>query len=100
MTDYSYILFHKSPEQLRQLGARGGRAHARNRRLSLLAQAPARLQMPPALNPVPETPAGAIAALDAQFPWLRGAEKRKIPRRSHRSISAHHSGERPLESCA
>jgi hypothetical protein len=26
MTNYSYILFNQSPQQLRQLGARGGRA--------------------------------------------------------------------------
>src|SRR5580692_6816728 len=32
MTEYPYILFNKSPEQLRQLGACGGRASARNRR--------------------------------------------------------------------
>ena len=39
MTNYSYLLFNQSPQQLRQLGARGGRATARNRRLSLLTQA-------------------------------------------------------------
>src|ERR1700680_1894293 len=32
MTDYPDVLFNKSPEQLRRLGARGGRAHARNQR--------------------------------------------------------------------
>jgi len=100
MTNYSYILFNQSPQQLRQLGARGGRATARNRRLSLLAQAPAQPPRPPLPPPVLETPAEAIAALDAQFPWLRGAEKRKVPRRSQQSISAYRCGERPLESCA
>ena len=30
MTDYSHILFNKSPLQLRLLGARGGRAYGRN----------------------------------------------------------------------
>jgi hypothetical protein len=28
MTQYPYILFNKSPEQLRRLGARGGRPSA------------------------------------------------------------------------
>ena len=32
MTNYPYILFNKSPEQLRLLGARGGRAYGRNQR--------------------------------------------------------------------
>src|SRR5450432_2988215 len=74
MTNYPYILFNKSPEQLRRLGARGGRAYGRNQRLSR-AQMPA----PPAAGALPaaagETAAEAIAVLDAQFPWLRGAEK-------------------------
>jgi hypothetical protein len=33
MTDYSHILFNKSPRQLRLLGARGGKAFGRNERL-------------------------------------------------------------------
>jgi hypothetical protein len=33
MTQYPYILFNKSPEQLRRLGARGGRAYGRNQRI-------------------------------------------------------------------
>jgi hypothetical protein len=32
MTEYPYILFNKSPEQMRQLGACGGRAYGRNQR--------------------------------------------------------------------
>jgi hypothetical protein len=32
MAEPSYILFHKSLEQARRLGARGGRAHACNQR--------------------------------------------------------------------
>jgi hypothetical protein len=77
MTIYPYILFNKSPEQLRQLGARGGRTQGRNRRLHRLLQVSA----PPAppIEPDWETAAEAIAALDAQFPWLRGAEKRTSP---------------------
>jgi hypothetical protein len=72
MTEYPYILFNKSPEQLRHIGACGGRAYRRNRhaRRALLPMPP---QAPP---PTPtETAAQAIHALDAQFSWLRGAEK-------------------------
>src|SRR3954452_1518881 len=78
-TDYPYILFNKSPEQLRRLGACGGKANARNRRAR-------RVLVPIPLLPVPtgrprQTATEAITVLDAQFPWLRGAEKRAS--RSH-----------------
>jgi hypothetical protein len=32
MTNYPYILFNQPPEDLRRIGARGGRAYGRNRR--------------------------------------------------------------------
>ena len=72
MTEYPYILFNKSPEQLRHLGACGGRAYSRNQRArrALLPTPP----QPMPLTPT-ETAAEAIRALDTQFPWLRGAEK-------------------------
>ena len=77
MTSYPYILFNKSPEDLRRLGARGGKAHGRNQR--------ARRTLPlPPLPPLPlpqETAAEALARLDTQFPWLRGAEKHTMPPR-------------------
>ena len=78
MTNYPYILFNKSPRQLRLIGARGGRAYGRNQRArrALLARMPA----PPATVAVCAAPgptaAEAVAMLDAQFPWLRAAEKR------------------------
>jgi hypothetical protein len=37
MTHYPYILFNQSPEDLRRIGARGGKAYGRNHR-SLRAQ--------------------------------------------------------------
>ena len=78
MTHNPYILFHKSLEQCRHLGARGGRACARNQRLRRLAPLPSQAPTTPALDqPSSETAAQAIATLDAQFPWLRGAEKRR-----------------------
>jgi hypothetical protein len=74
MTQYPYILFNKSPEQLRCLGARGGRAYGRNQRIrrALLPTPP--LTLPPFAAPQ-ETAAKAIQLLDTQFPWLRGAER-------------------------
>ena len=75
MTNYPYILFNKSPLQLRLLGARGGRAFGRNQRLrrALLPAQPDAVPRRAALLP---TTAEAIALLDAQFPWLRAAERR------------------------
>jgi hypothetical protein len=74
MTKCSYILFNKTPEQVRRLGACGGRTYGRNQRARRAV-----LPVPPAVAPprtVPrETAAEAILALDAQFPWLQGAEK-------------------------
>jgi hypothetical protein len=74
MADHFYI-FNTSPEQLRRLGARGGRAYGRNQRArrALLATPPR--TVPPLAAPLATT-AESIAVLDARFPWLRGAEKR------------------------
>ena len=74
MNHYPYILFHKTPEQLRRLGARGGRAQARNRRARTALPAPRPQSLAARVAPA-ESTAEAIAVLDAQFPWLRGAEK-------------------------
>ena len=75
MTENAHILFNKSLEQSRRLGAWGGRTYGRNQRLrQALLQAPspvARSQM----TPRAKTAAEAIRALDARFPWLAGAEK-------------------------
>jgi hypothetical protein len=72
-----YILFNQSLEQLRRIGARGGKACARNRRARLRATPPAGpVAAAPDLPPL-ETTAQAVAALDAKFPWLRGAETRR-----------------------
>ena len=77
MTLYPYILFNQSPQQLRRIGARGGRAYGRNRRARLSAPpTPPQQLVKPVASPV-TTAARAIATLDAQFPWLRGAEQRR-----------------------
>ena len=73
---HPYLLFRQTPQQLRRVGARGGKAAARNRRTRLDA---APLPTPPVAAPVEPyatTVTAAVAALDAQFPWLCGAENR------------------------
>jgi hypothetical protein len=75
MNDYPYILFNKSPEELRRIGARGGRAHGRNERARRTGT-PTSPPAVPILIPT-ETTAQANAVLDSQFPWLRGAERRR-----------------------
>jgi hypothetical protein len=81
MTTYP-ILFNQTPEQLRRIGARGGRACARNRRARQRASraVPVVLAAPPAALPTWETTGQAIAKLDAQFPWLCRAEQRACRR--------------------
>jgi hypothetical protein len=75
MADPAYILFNKSLQQCRSLGARGGRAYGRNLRARR-----ALVATPPAATPLrvapDETTALAIALLDAEFPWLCRAELR------------------------
>ena len=69
------ILFNKTLEQCRQLGARGGRTFARNQRLRK-SQTP----VPPVASfPTPplESVHQASLLLDAQFPWLVGASTRR-----------------------
>jgi hypothetical protein len=78
---YPYTLFNKSPLQLRRIGGLGGKAHGRNQRARR-----ALMPTPPAATPLRsasrQSTAEAVAALDVQFPWLCGAEKRpsrKLP---------------------
>jgi hypothetical protein len=69
------ILFNKTLEQCRQLGARGGRAFARNQRLRK-----SQTTIPP-VAPLPTPPLATVhqasLLLDAQFPWLAGASTRR-----------------------
>ena len=79
MTLFPYI-FNQTPEQLRCIGARGGKAQARNRRGRLRTQPePRTASLPPAL-PLAQSTAQDIALLDAQYPWLCGAGKRSSPK--------------------
>jgi hypothetical protein len=88
MADPSYTLFNKTTEQLRLLGARGGRAFGRNQRArrALIAPIPTSSEAATPRLVAWQTTAEAIALLDSQFPWLSGAENRHsrrmhIPRR-------------------
>jgi hypothetical protein len=74
------ILFNKTIEQCRQMGARGGRAHARNLRL-LQSQTPLQPVSPPP-KPLAETAHEASVLLDAHFPWLADAFVRRPSLRS------------------
>jgi hypothetical protein len=94
MTNHPYLLFNQSPEQLRRIGARGGKAQARNRRARQRAQAQLPPQTPVGIAPLAQTAAQASRVLDAQFPWLCGAEKRWAPgARSVRNQSPSGGGE-------
>lgn len=75
------ILFNKTIDQCRKIGARGGRTRARNLRQRRLAAAATAASIP---APAVETAAEAIALLDRQFPWLIGAEKPRRTERGHR----------------
>jgi hypothetical protein len=73
-----YYQFFQTPEQALRVGARGGRATARHRRERLDGAAAVPREAAPGGPPrgPRETTAAAIALLDAQYPWLRGVEKR------------------------
>jgi hypothetical protein len=85
MTNYPYILFNKSPLQLRLIGARGGRTFGRNQRArrARIAVMPTPPQATPLCAAPQQTTADAVALLDAQFPWLRCAEKRLSSKRQN-----------------
>ena len=65
----SAYLFNKTPEDMRHLGALGGRARARNLRLRQARQAPVARELS---RPHEETAAEAIRRIDALCPWLVG----------------------------
>ncbi len=67
-------LFNKKPEDMRRIGALGGRARARNVRLRKACPAPDARQLS---RPCEETAAEAIQRIDALCPWLVGAERRE-----------------------
>jgi hypothetical protein len=70
-------LFSKKPEDMRGIGALGGRARARNLRLRKDRRVPVTRN-----RPHRETAAEAIRRIDALCPWLVGAERCKARRQS------------------
>jgi hypothetical protein len=98
----TFYRFHHTAEQQRRYGARGGKTTARNRRVcSLGASAPSTGDRVAAGELHVETTARAIAALDIQFPWLRGAERR-LPakssrRKTHRTRALTAEREKPMQ---
>ena len=77
------FLFNQSIEQMRRIGARGGRTHARNWRARQVAAMSRPREVATPDTPPQETTQQAMAILDAQFAWLRGAENPV----SHRSTA-------------
>ena len=71
-------LFNKKPEDMRRVGALGGRTRARNLRLRKAYQVPASREIS---RPREETTAEAIRCIDALFPWQLGVERREARRR-------------------
>ena len=84
------ILFNKTIEQCRQLGARGGRAYGRNQRLRRSqASLPPVAQLP---APPSETVHQASLRLNAQFPWLACARRPTLRARADAARSVQHHG--------
>ena len=88
------ILFRKTIEQCRQLGARGGRAHAHNLRLGQ-SQAPV-LPVAEIPGPPSETAHQASLRLDAQFPWLAVAFPPRPTRQARPALGGHHRRDRAI----
>jgi hypothetical protein len=87
-----YILYYKPNIPIAIIEAKDNscsEAQARNQRARLLTHNEAQPcgavfhALPE--HPLLQTATQAIAALDAQFPWLCGAEKRRVPRRLQRT---------------
>ena len=72
-------LFSKKPEDMRRIGALGGRARARNLRLRKVCPVPVARELN---RPHEETAAEAIRRINALCPWLVGAECRQGRRRA------------------
>ena len=64
------ILFNKTLEQCRLIGARGGRARARNLRLRQVPPSP---PVAPPPQPTRQTAHQTSLQLNAEFPWLAAA---------------------------
>jgi hypothetical protein len=79
MTNHPYLLFNQTPDQLRRIGARGGKAQARNRRARQQAQAQPPPPAPGGIAPLLQTAAQASRFWMLSFLGSAGAEKRCLP---------------------
>jgi hypothetical protein len=70
-------LFNKKPEDMRRVGALGGRARARNLRLRNARPVSVTREIS---RPPEETASEAIRRIDALCPWLAGVERREARR--------------------
>src|SRR5437879_13860522 len=68
MTNYPYLLFNQSPEQLRRIGAREIERPARRERERLQAQTEAQQQTVAVIEPRDQTGGDGSTDLDAQRP--------------------------------
>jgi len=75
----SAYLFNKQSEDMRRVGALGGRARARNLRLRKARQVPVIREIS---RPREETAGEAIRRIDALCPWLFGVERCEARRRA------------------
>jgi hypothetical protein len=75
----SAYLFNKKPEDMRRVGALGGRARARNLRLRKTRQVPVIREIS---RPREETTGEAIWRINALCPWLVGVECCEARRRA------------------
>lgn len=67
-------LFNKTREDMRRIGAIGGRTRGRNLRLRKVCPAPGACE---SSRPHEETAAEAIRRINSLCPWLVGAERRE-----------------------
>ena len=83
------FLFNQTIEQMRRIGARGGRTHARNWQARQRAAGAGQRETGVPVAPPRETTTQAMAVLDVHFAWLRGAEKPVRQRRMELPSAAH-----------
>ena len=83
------FLFNQSIEQMRRIGARGGRTRGRNWRARQVAAMTGPRETPTPDTPPQETTIQAMTVLDPQSAWLQGAENPVSHRRTTRLKSAH-----------
>ena len=74
------LLFNQTLESVRRMGARGGKACARNRRARQNAAAQVTAPSISVIVVPVESTTRAIARLDAKFPWLQAAKRRSATR--------------------